>query len=412
MELKQKAYLTLIFSMVWAALLPILLTAGRGAGINEFFMVAYASSVPASLLVIAIRGKMDELKSTLRDWKKIAIIGSIGIVTFFPIEYGITMAEQYVTASLASVIIRTSPLLMLILLPTILHEKLTKYQIVALGLGFIGLYIGVSGGNLLGVFQNANANVVLFLVFMAFIYAFSIVLMKKYMYDISIVLFISGIVMFILVSAMYVYEGALPYSLNAFQIAIALSVGVFFNAINFFIYFWALRPLKATITTNIMAFSPFITFGFADLLLGEQIKIYYIAIAVLAFAGIAIQSFDKVGGRYIQHKRKNEAHISMFDVTGVFANTGEAGINAAIKSGGRILAVKLGSEHAAHLDAMALEGNASAVYTDSHEAIREESRFVKDVVGARDGEFVVMKAGKLDECEAFFDDLFGRIRNQ
>ncbi len=410
MELKQKAYLMLTLSMFWSALLPVIITLGKGGGINEFYMIVYASAVPASFLAVVMRGKVGELRSTLREWKTVAMMGIIGIVTFFPIEYGITMAEQYVTASLASVIIRLSPLLMLVLLPTVLRERLTKHQIVALGLGFVGLYIGVSGGSLFGVFQNANANVVMFLVVMAFVYAFSIVLMKKYMYDISIVLFISGVVMFLLVSAIGLSEGAVHYGLDPMQIAMAVFVGVFFNVANFSIYFWALRPLKATVTTNIMAFSPFITFAFADLLLGDPIKIYYIAIAALAFIGIAIQSLDRAGGKYIQRNARNDAHISMFDVTGVFANTGETGINTAIRNGGRILAVKLNNEHATHLDAMMQERSANAVYTDSHEAIREESEFVRGVVGAGDGEFVVMKAGKPDECEEFFDDLSGRIK--
>ena len=159
MELKQKAYLMLTLSMFWSALLPVIITLGKGGGINEFYMIVYASAVPASFLAVVMRGKVGELRSTLREWKTVAMMGIIGIVTFFPIEYGITMAEQYVTASLASVIIRLSPLLMLVLLPTVLRERLTKHQIVALGLGFVGLYIGVSGGSLFGVFQNANANV-------------------------------------------------------------------------------------------------------------------------------------------------------------------------------------------------------------------------------------------------------------
>ena len=300
---------------------------------------------------------------------------------------------------------------MLLLLPPLLRERLSKYQIVALCLAFLGLYIGLSGGSITGIFQNSNSGIVMFLILMALGYALSVILIKKYVFDLGIVIAVSSIAMFILFALLMAINGFPNYAMTAPQLAILLYIGAFFNVFSFYIYFTALRPIKATIVANVYFFSPFITFVLAALFLGEAIQPYYIAIALLAGAGIFIQRFDKVGGRYIESNKKgNIKHMAIFDVTGIFANTGEMGINAAIKNGGRILAVKLDSQYTNHVNNMAAEAETAGIYTDSHKAIPDESRYVKDVLGAKDGEFVVMKAGKLDECEKFFEDLYNKIK--
>ncbi len=411
MDIKKKAYVFLVIALISGAIIPILLTVPKSANIYEFFFGVYALSVVTSVAFLAYRGRLGELSRTLKDPRKTGMMCLIGIVTYLPVGFGMAYAEKFVTASLAAVIFRTSPLLMLLLLPTLLREKLSKYQIAALCLAFIGLYVGISGGNLTGVFQNSNVGIVLFLILMAFGYALSVVLIKKYVFDLGIVIAVSSITMFALFALLMAVNGFPLYAMSAPQLAVLAYIGVFFNVFSFYIYFTSLRPIKATIVANVYFLSPFITFLFAALFLGEAIQPYYIAIALLAGAGIFIQRFDKVGGRYLASNREgNMRHMAVFDVTGVFANTGETGINAAIQGGGRVLAVKLGDEHAGHVRSMAGAEDSYGIYTDSHEAISAESKYVKDILGVQGGEFVVMKAGRLEECERFFEDLYGRIK--
>lgn len=409
MKLKEKAYAMLAFSTVWAALQPVLMSFGRGAAMSSFFVVLYVSAIIASLAFVGYRRRFKEVGAALRNPKSLLVLLTIGIVLFLPTEYGVTYAENYVGASLVAVMLRTSPLLMLILLPTVLRERLSKHQIAALGLGFVGIYIAVSGGNLLGIFQNSNAGIVMVLAALAFVYAFSIILVKRYMFDMSVIMLFAGIAMLFLVLSISAVSGMSFQPLSAEQAAIAVFIGIFYNVINYSIYYYAARQVKATMASNILSLSPFLTFIFAGAILGQPVYPYYIIIALLSVAGIVIQSFDKVGGTYkAANHKSNVGRMTIFDVTGIFAGTGESGINAAINSGGRVLAVKIEKEHAQHVDAMMMEGS-SGVYTDAHDGIRDEAQFVKDVLGTREGEFAVMKAGKLDDGEKFFDDLYGRI---
>ncbi len=411
MDMKGKAYAMLVITLVSGAMLPILLTVSTSANIYEFFFGVYAVSVVTSLAFLAYRGKLGELSKILKDRRKVAIICLTGLVSYLPVQFGIAFSEKFITASLATAIFRTSPLLMLLLLPPLLRERLSKYQIAALVMAFAGLYIGISGGNLTGILQSSNAGIIIFLILMALGYALSIILIKKYVFDIGVVIAISSITMFALFAVLMAVNGFPLYAMTTPQLSVLAYIGAFFNVFSFYLYFTSLRPIKATVVANVYFFSPFITFLLAYLFLGEAIQPYYIAIALLAGAGILIQSFDKVGGRYLaSNKEGNIRHMAIFDVTGIFSNTGEVGINATIKDGGRILAVKLDNQYAGHVNSFTKDEEIARVYTDAYEAIHDESKYVKDVLGAKDGEFVVMKAGRLEECERFFEGLYNKIK--
>ena len=413
MDIKKKAYAFVIITLFTGALIPILLTVSKSANIYEFFFGIYAVSLVASLAFLAYMGKVGELSKILKEPKKVAIICLIGLVSYLPIGFGIAYAEKFIAASLVTAIFRTSPLLMLLLLPPLLREKLSKYQIAALILAFVGLYIGVSAGNPMGVLQNSDLGIVVFMILMAFGYALSMILIKRYIFDISVVITISMMTMFALFAVLMVINGFPLYAMTLPQISVLLYMGVISNVFSFYMYFTSLRPIKTTLFANVYFLSPFITFIFAYLFLGEVIQSYYIAIALFAGAGIVLQGFDKSGGRYLASSKKgNIGHMAIFDVTGIFANTGEIGINSAINNGGRILAVKLNDQYTGHVNDIIAEAETECVYTDSHEEIADESKYVKDVLGAKSGEFVVMKAGTLEECEKFFEELYGRIKHE
>ena len=198
MDMKKKAYALLLITLVSGALLPILLTAAKTTNIYDFFFGVYAVSSAVSLAFLAYRKKTGELADILKDYRKIAIVCFTGIVSYLPIEFGIAYAEKFISASLATAIFRMSPLLMLLLLPPMLRERLSRYQIVALVLAFAGIYIGISGGSLLGIFQNSNIGIMVFLVFMALGYALSMILIKKYVFDIGAVIALSSVTMLVL----------------------------------------------------------------------------------------------------------------------------------------------------------------------------------------------------------------------
>ena len=409
MDLKTKAYASLAFAVVSGSFLSILLAFAKGVNIYEFFFFVYLLSVPTGLALLAYKGKLDKLRELARNRKMLFYMCITGLLTFVPIEFGILYAEHFITASLATAIFRTSPLLVLIFLPIMLRERLTKIQIIALTLGVAGLYIGITGGNVLGLLSNATFGPVMLLVLLTLGYSISLLSIRKFMFDTDVLLTVSAIVMLVFFSMLFLASGASFAPISIPDIAIIAYLGFFFNIFSFYISFQALKMVKVTEYTNAHLLSPFLTFIWASLFLGEAIEPYYIVIAGLVTAGILIQRIDTKGGSYITRKDSRLRHTTMFDVTGIFANSGEVGISNTVNNGGRILAVKFNNNHQDTVSSFVRSQGYKNVYVDSDPEITRESKFVKGMLGAGGDEFVVMKAGKMDENEYFFEELHAHI---
>ncbi len=406
MNIKMKAYVYVAITIVTGALIPILVEAANSTNMFGFFMLtAFVSMITGVVFLFATK-RIDKLIEVVRSPGSLMLSALMGLLIFLPIEFGIAYAEKFVSASLATVLFRTSPLLMLPLLPLMLREKLTKYQIAALSLAFIGIYIGATGGTLTGIFANANLFVVGFVIVLALVYAVSTVMVKKYMIDMGSLLTIAAAALSLLFAILYFAGGGGTINLNIPILASILFLGIGSNFLFYYMYFVGLRILKTTFVTNFISLSPFLTFTFASVLLGEAIQPYYVAIAVLVGAGILIQHFDKLGGTYLAKKKHHEpSGFTIFDVSGVFVNTAELTINTAIRRGGRVLALKLDGRHANKVEELVKSRNYSDVFTDRKSGITAEANFVREVLSADKDDMVVMKAGQTEESEQFFDEL-------
>lgn len=402
---KAIVYLLLTASLFSGALLPVLLGFGRNIGLYEFMFLISAFGLASSVLFVAVRGKTGRLVSIMSNPKMFSIALLAGLLSLLPLEFGIAYAEQSISASLATVIFRTSPLLMLILLPVILRERLSRYQILALALAFAGLYIGISRGNIISV-NPADGPIIGFMAAMALGYALSTVLVKRYMFDIEVQLAAGGMAFFAFASVMFLAHGAVLQPIGIAGLALALYIGAVFNVYSFYIAFYALRRVKTTLYANVYFLSPFITFVLSYFLLGEAIEPYYIAIAAFVAAGILIQQFDRIGGTYMPKSSiAKNTRMFMFDVTGAFSETGETAINRQINSGGRVLAIKLPVSCKDSISNLMEQG----VYTSDHPGIGRESAFLKDTIRMDGQEFLLMKVGSLEECEAFFHNVEKRV---
>ncbi len=411
MQIKTRASMYLYVSLVLGALTPIMFEIATKMNIYEFVFLVYLLAVPSSIAFVFIRKKQDKLIKYLKDRRVLAILALIGIAYYAPFEFGLTYVESFSSVSLATVMYRMQPLLMLLFLPILLRERITKYQVAALSLAFIGILIAVTGGTL-SVFTGSSISTVALLLGITLSGALATIYIKKYaMYDMESSMCIFAIANFLLFSALYVANGmpTMP-ALNSGDIAAILFMGVYFNVINGFIYYSAFRVIKTTFFTNVYLFSPFITLIMAHFILGEAIQAYYVIIAVMVAAGLLIQNYDKKGSTYLAKSKSDAMNcMTIFDVTGAFSNTGEVAINNAIAEGGRMLAVKLPESYTSQVRSMAKSTEHANVYTDAHASIQSESKFVKDILGVGEGEFVVMKAGKPEECEGFFEELQNKV---
>jgi len=409
MEIKYVANSYLLMALILGALLPVMLYLSKGMNTGEFLLVTYAISTPSALAFAVAMGKRKKIAEYISNKKTFATIAFIGLLNYAFLEYGLTYAERFVSASLATVVYRSYPLLMLLFLPVILRERITKHQVAALLLGFAGLYLALTGGTLLSI-KSGEMEIILFLIVIAMASAIATILVKKYMFDMETSMFIFNLANLVFFAVFFIASGAPLSPILPKELIPILYVGIVYNVLTGFMYYSALRMLKTTFVTNIYFLSPFITFLFAYAILGEAIKIYYVAIAVLVAIGIIIQNFDKIGGTY--RARKRQYRFTIFDVSGAFANTGDIAISKSLDTGGRVLAVRLAREHAEKIQKVLADSKYEGIIVDLgnydtniEEDRKREYRFVREIVGAEPEDIVIMKVGDTKEGENFFSTL-------
>ncbi len=409
MKIKNLANIYLVLALLLGALVPVMLkVASQNINIYEYLMLTFMIALPTSFIYLVARKKTDRLVATMRNWKEFGFIAFLGLLNYGMLEYGLTYAEKYVSASLATVIFRASPLFMLIFLPVMLRERISKLQVAALMLGFAGLYIAITAGSLT-IFTNANLPIIGLVVAIAFTTAYVTVAVKKYSFDMEIAMFIFSLATFVFFTALFFAVKAPVQPINLSALAAILYVGVVYNVFVGLMYYGALRMKKTTFVTNIYFLSPFITFLFSWAILGEKIYLYYIAIAVLVSAGILIQKFDTKGGTYLTKQKKTESHV-FHDVTSAFVNTDAPLIYNAIKSGGRVLAVKVDKEDYGSMESKVGKGvnlDGALIYTDSNKRFIDQAQneFIREIMGSDENEVILMGVGMPDTCEKALSDI-------
>ncbi len=406
--MKNVANAYLILALILGSLVPIMLKiASQNINVYEYIMLTTALSLPTALLFVIYRKKTERLVATMRNLKEFAFIAFLGLLFYGMLEYGLVYAESIISTSLATVIYRSFPILMLLFLPIMLRERVSKYQIAAIMLGFAGLYIAVTGGHL-AFLGNANAAVVGLVVLIAITSAYVTVAIKKYSFDIEIAMVIFNLALFLFSAALFLAVGAKLQPINTGALLAILYIGIVYNVFISIMYYSALRRIKTTFVTNIYFLSPFLTFVFSWLILGDKIYLYYVVIAVLVSIGLIIQKFDRRGGTYLSKQKGTEKKYTFHDVTSAFINTNAPLIYNAIKSGGRVLAVKVDQEdYESVKKKMGKADNGTLIYTDRNRRFinNEQSEFIKEIMGVKENELILMSAGIPKESESALSDL-------
>ena len=413
MDIKKKAYIMITLALIGGALFPIALKVAVDGGVNiySFLFFAYLIATVASFLLVVATGKLSKLKRYVANPKEFIIIAISGFAFAGLIYYGIIYSEQFISATLATVVYRLQPLLMLPFIPLLLRERITKMQVVALSLGVIGIYIAVTGGNPFAFALGANSTIVLGLLAIVLVSTSAMVFFKRHTTDMECTMFIINSMSLPVAFLLFLYSGAHIPTLTPSMIAALLYMGIPMMTFVTYFYFRAFRTLKTTFVSNYYCLSPFITASVAAVLLSETIQPYYLVIAAMVGVGILIQSFDKKGGTYVSmNKSQVKSDRPIFDVTSAFLNTKCETIESTMKGSGRVLAVKLSCKVHEKLKATgsydtAGRGKKIFFYTHSDRDLvsDEERRFLSEIMGTGDDETVLMCAGRPEESEQFFD---------
>lgn len=407
MRLKKLANLYLVLGVTIAALWPVMLGFAVEMNPAEFVFLSYMVAIPPSLVFVATSGNLSSFKDLFRKKKSLLMLLAVGIFNYGYADFGMIYSQRFISSALASVVFWSYPLLMLPMLPLILRERVTKKQVTALSIAFVGLIIVLAGGTQVYSSSTFAATVlgISIVLSCSIATAVSLAVIKKYVVDTRSAILFFNLTSAIVFGLVFAVQGVGFSTLNAREITAILYVGVVYNVLFAFMYYLSLKMLKTTLVTNSYLIVPFISFIFALLLLGEKILLSYVILACFVTAGLLIQRFDKKGGSYIAERRVALKNLPIFEVTGVFANTNDKGIADAIRKGGSVLAAKLNRNNSNAIQEVVEKKKWQNVFTDESVAISKEIDFLKDILNAGKADFVLVKVGNTEENEVFFSQV-------
>ena len=245
--------------------------------------VGGAAIVFWSLGLLVRKGKPIE-KS---DYKKIALAAFFGVglnmLTFFK-------GLSYTTPISASVIMVTSPILVLIFSSIIIKERIPNFRILGVFIGLIGAVILILYGHTseLGASNRTLGNLLVFV--NAASYGLYLVLVKKLIVKYNPIIFVKWLYLFGLI---YVFpfgiSEALEISWQEMPTHIYLKAGfvvLFTTCVTYLFNLFALSKLKPTTVSVFIYLQPVIASIYALIVGSDSLNFIKIAATLLIFAGV------------------------------------------------------------------------------------------------------------------------------
>ncbi|MCL4374208.1 MAG: EamA family transporter [Candidatus Marsarchaeota archaeon] len=421
MKIKSFGYALLALALVLSASMPIAFK--LGSNISPLKLMFFASLVGTivSLFVTIAKGTTRRSFEYFTKRTPFLVMATFGVLDYTILTLIFSYATHFVSASLVAVIYRTWALMLVLLAPFIIRERISKYDIAAVLIGFSSFAVVMLQGTPLSMPVAVLPFVGIVLVG-AFLDAFTNAVTKRYSYELTSSIFAYNLIAFaIFLPLALIYGQASLAGMSASDIMAIAFIGIVVDVALTFAFVDSIRMLNVTLvgTTNILV--PFITIALSFVLLGERMYWYYFVIAIGVAAGLLVQHYAPKRSNYIS-KNKSTRGYAIFDVSGAFAGTGSPTVYKMLKGNGRALAVKLAASKKVY-DIMEQNGRLGGqdgymIFTDSRpfgEISKNELDFIKDIVGAEENDTVIIGVGKpelVEERLANLTDISGISREK
>ncbi len=249
-------------------------------------------SVIFLFLFMLVTKSMEKIKK--KDYKYFLFSAIFNPFLYF---LGENFGLQQVSASLASVIIATIPVLTPFIVLFFYNEKITRINIAGLVISFIGIMLIVlSDTNQLQ--GNFKGILILFLaVFSAIFYTIFVKKLSRTYQAVTIIAYqnLLGVVMFLPFVLLFDLNSIVHKRPDFETISSLLMLGIFASSAAFIFFAGAIKNL-GIIKTNLYTNSiPVFTFLFAFIILGEDITILKTTGLLMVIFGIILSEKDKTG---------------------------------------------------------------------------------------------------------------------
>jgi drug/metabolite transporter (DMT)-like permease len=273
LNIKSNLY-SLLAICIWSSLE----LAGKllGEGISPFAITAWRFLIGGAVILpfAVAQGLKDKVKLTVSS---ILTLGALGILNVVVSMLLLQLAIYYGKASLTAIIVSMNPLFVSLFAFIIIKEKLTRYQLYSLALGFAGLVVIVLGEQdlRLGSFENLPLGIT-FAVLAGITFALYTVLTKR-----AVSMYGNRIAN----SASFLIGGAVLTGLNliigksmlfepiARNIILILYLGIIVTGVAYLLYFEGMKELSAARASVYFFLKPALASILAYIFLAEHLSL-------------------------------------------------------------------------------------------------------------------------------------------
>ena len=408
MKLIHKAWIALAILVLEISLWSVMLKVGGSSiGLLPQLFYGFLIGIVVSVTANIFMGKTKALSSIMQNKSAIVLILFAGLMNNAFTQLLLGIGTLGTNPSIGSIVYRSWVVIVILLTPLILRQRVNSKQLIEILIGFAGVYLIFSGGTLFAI-NSSEAPFVGILLLSGLCTAISALFMNKYTFDptSTVVLFNIGSFIFIglIIAATHT---SLNVAFTPSSIIATLFLGIFGYGIGTSLAYYSYKILGPLIPGNAITVVPFLTILFSAILSNTPVRSYYILSAILISGGVLIQR------RYSSHpERITEkgalSQLQIFDVTGAFANNGSYAISSHIAGGNRAFAIKLAeSKFDDNLHSSIFSKYKCMAFTNlkPHDGARpEEIEFINDILGLKQGEIALIGIGDPKDLEASFEE--------
>ncbi len=244
--------------------------------------------ISGSILLFLLLFFIEDVKVPLKDFYKLCLLGAVGIAIY---QFLFTYALKYTSVTNVAVIINTAPLYGGLLSSFFGYEQFHKKTFFAIVLGFVGVYILVSKGQLLSLGGEDLKGAILALV-ACFLWALYTILAKPMLDKHSPL----KVTTYSMLAGSILLCGFAPFYLNVKELALLSSAGwlslifsiVFSIVIAFFLWYRGVSKIGASRTIIYQYSVPVFGAFAAFLILRERLYWSQLIGAIIIFASITL----------------------------------------------------------------------------------------------------------------------------
>ena len=410
MKIMYKGLIALAVVVVYSSLVTIALqVGGTEIGVLPFLLYSSLAGTVTMLVISYFQDRGKGLLSLLKDKKSLVILSITGIFAFAISTLLFTLGTLGTTPGTSAIVYRTYPLIIALLTPITLRQKVSNRQLLSLIIGLAGVGVIIANGSLTTLNFSELPYIGLVLL-AAIVVALTTLVIKRYNASTTGFVLLANIAstIFILV-VILAFHIVIPINLSMSSALAVFVVGGFDLGIGSLFFYYSYKVFSTSFVGLATLAIPFLTIILSFVLLGTLMQPYYFAAAGLLTVGVLMQGNGVLRApEWMKNNNSAENYLQIFDVTSAFLNTKMDTIHCTMNGNGRVLAVKMKShEYEAMKNDIAKLEQKLLVYTNSMEEFvsKEESKFISEILGLKEGETALMCAGNPDLGEEFFGKL-------